>query len=70
MEKEIVYKGAIDYPATLNALEVGQYVKIPTSDRDINNIRACVSKFQTAAGDGRVFSVHKTVNGAKVQREL
>jgi len=69
MEKEVEYKGVVDYPATLNKLEVGQYVKIPTSDRDIQNIRTSVSKFQAAAGDGRTFSVHKILNGARVQRE-
>lgn len=67
MEKEIQYKGAVDYPATLMALGIGEYVIIPTSDNDINNIRACVSKFQKTVED-RKFSVHKTINGARVQR--
>ena len=72
MKKEIVYKGSIDYAATLNALEeVGQYVVIPTSDNDISNIRAVVSKFQASdAAYGRTFSVHKTINGARIERTL
>jgi len=70
MEKEIVYKDAVDYPATLMALEkIGQYVCIPTSDRDISAIRVAVSKFQdTPEAGGRTFSVHKTINGAKIER--
>ena len=72
MEKEIVYKGAIDYQETLNSLEkVGQYVVIPTSDNDVSNIRAIVSKFQASdLAEGRTFSVHKTINGARIERTL
>ena len=67
MEKEVVYNRVVDYSATLNGLEVGQYAKIPTSDRDIQNVRTSVSKFQaSAAAAGRTFSVHKTINAAKV----
>ena len=70
MEKEVVYNRVVDYSATLNGLEVGQFAKIPTSDRDIQNVRTSVSKFQaSAAAAGRTFSVHKTVNGAIVKRE-
>lgn len=67
MEKEITYKDAVDYPATLMPLNVGEYVMIPTSERDISAIRTAVAKFQKTVTD-RTFSVHKTVNGARVQR--
>ncbi len=69
MEKEVVYNRVVDYSATLNRLEVGQFTKIPTSDRDIQNVRTSVSKFQAGLTDGRTFSVHKTINGAIVKRE-
>ena len=69
MEKDVVYNRVVDYSATLNGLEVGQFAKIPTSDRDIQNIRTSVSKFQASLTDGRTFSVHKTIDGAIVKRE-
>lgn len=69
MEKEIVYKGSIDYAATLSSLEKpGQYVIVPTSSNDIAAIRTAVTK--AARGiEGATFSVHKTVNGARIERE-
>ena len=68
MQKEVKYKGNIDYAATLAQLEeVGQYVIVPTSDSDISAIRTAVTK--AARGiEGAQFSVHKTVNGARIQR--
>lgn len=69
MQKEVKYKGNIDYAATLAQLEgVGQYVIVPTSDSDISAIRTAVSK--AARGmEGATFSVHKTINGARIERE-
>ena len=70
MEKEIKYKGAVDYPATLGALEPGNYVLVPTSDNDISAIRTAVAKYgKTPEAAGRTFSVHKTINGARIQRD-
>lgn len=68
MEKEIVYKGSVDYAGTLASLNVGEYVVVPTSDSDISAIRTAVSK--AARGiEGATFSVHKTINGARIERE-
>ncbi len=69
MQKKIIYKGSIDYAATLTSLEVGEYVVIPSSDNDISNIRTIVTKFcRRPDAEGRMFSVHKTINGARVDR--
>lgn len=67
MQKEVKYKGNIDYAATLSSLEEpGQYVIVPSSSGDISAIRTAVTKAaRTIEGD---FSVHKTVNGARIQR--
>ena len=67
MQKEVKYKGNVDYAATLSSLEeVGQYVIVPTSSGDISAIRTAVTK--AAKGLEGKFSVHKTVNGARIQR--
>ena len=70
MEKEIKYSGKVDYPATLAALEVGNYVVVPTSNQDISAIRTAVAKFaKLPQAEGKRFSVHKTINGARIQRD-
>lgn len=68
MEKQVQYKGSVDYPATLGRLGVGEYVLIPTSDNDISSIRSIVARLQKSF-EGKVFSVHKTANGARIDRE-
>lgn len=70
MEKEIKYKN-IDYRATLLALDPGNYVLVPTSDNDISAIRSAVAKFgKLPEAAGKTFSVHKTLNGARIQRDV
>ena len=65
----IIYKEReIDYEKTLAALEEEGYVLIPTSDRDITNIRNSVSKAAKKFIDGRTFTVNKTINGASITR--
>ena len=65
----IIYKEReIDYEKTMAALEREGYVIVPTSDRDITNIRNCVSKAAKKFLDGRTFSVSKTINGASITR--
>ena len=69
MEKEIKYKN-IDYRATLGDMAVGNYVLVPTSENDISAIRTAVAKFsKLPQAAGKTFSVHKTVNGARIQRD-
>ena len=71
MQKEVKYKGNVDYPATLASLDaVGVYVVIPTSDTDISAIRTAVAKYsKQPEAAGKTYSVHKTKNGARIQRD-
>ena len=67
-EREVVYNPKVDYDATLaGLLEEGDYVIVPVSTMDISNIRTAVLR---AGGkmEGRRFAVHKTINGAKIER--
>ena len=57
----------IDYEKTLDALKENEQVTIPTSDRDISNIRNYVTKAAKRL-DGKRFTVNKSVNGAIVTR--
>lgn len=65
---KIYYKEReIDYEKTLSSLEVRQYIVVPTSDRDIANIRAQVSKVSKKLPNME-FTVNKTINGARICR--
>lgn len=67
---KIYYKEReIDYEKTLSSLEVRQYIVVPTSDRDIANIRAQVSKVSKKLPDME-FTVNKTINGARICRTV
>lgn len=68
---KIYYKEReIDYEKTLSSLEeVGQYIVVPTSDRDIANIRAQVSKVSKKLPNME-FTVNKTINGARICRTV
>lgn len=67
---KIYYKEReIDYEKTLSSLEVRQYIVVPTSDRDIANIRAQVSKVSKKLLNME-FTVNKTINGARICRTV
>lgn len=67
---KIYYKEReIDYEKTLSSLEVRQYIVVPTSDRDIANIRAQVSKVSKKLPNME-FTVNKTINGARICRTV
>ena len=66
---KIYYKTKeIDYERTMGELDRKEFVIIPTADRDIENIRANVSRAAKRLPDDRVFRVNKTINGARIQR--
>lgn len=70
----IIYKKEIDYVKTLGSLNRDESVVIPTTDRDIANIRAQVSKTSDKINkelqeeERMVFSVSKTDKGAEITR--
>ena len=66
---KIYYKTKeIDYERTLGELDIDQQVIIPTSDRDIENIRAQVSRVAKRFPEERRFTVNKSINGAIIRR--
>ena len=58
----------IDYEKTLASLEKDESVIIPTSSRDITNIRAQVSKIAAKKLPLMTFTVNKSINGAVITR--
>ena len=58
----------IDYEKTLGSLQVNENVVIPTSNRDIANIRAQVVKIVAKKLTSMVFTVNKSINGAVITR--
>ena len=66
---KIYYKTKeIDYEKTLGELSPGEYVIIPTSDRDLANIRVNVSRALRRMNEGVSFTVNKSINGAIIRR--
>lgn len=58
----------IDYEKTLGSLQVDESVIIPTSNRDIANIRAQVVKMVAKKLTSMAFTVNKSINGAVITR--
>ena len=71
MLKIIYKKKQIDYERTLDQLGLkadDNHIVVSAYEKDMANIRVAVMRAAQNLGDGRTFSVNKSINGAVITR--